>query len=95
MLDYHGPLDPSIIFQTKIRSKAENSIKNYKSGFRKWREFAVENKLTIFPINKIEFEIFLIESVHGGLSWASISVVKHSANYFLSLFSFEKLDCYR
>ena len=86
VFSYSGSLDPSILFKARLHSKAVNSFKTYKSGFNHWKNFALESNLIVFPVNSIEFSIFMLEMIKNEFAWPSISSSLNAVNYFHNLF---------
>ena len=66
--------------------KSYNTLKSYKSGYQKWKDFSILKKLTSFPANGTEFHLFLISLVEKSLSWATVKNVICSVNFYHSLF---------
>ena len=91
IFDYSGPLDPSKIVRARLSSRAVNTVKTYRAGFNKWRRFAIDNNLVHFPVNQIEFEIFLTEKVEEGVSFQTLKNVLHAVNHFHNLFYIKPL----
>ena len=88
-LQYSGNLDCTPIFSSIIRGKAVNTLRAYKTGFSKWKIFAESNNLIVFPVNKIEFTLFLINWVEDGGSWPSLRNAICSVKFYMDFFSFE------
>ena len=86
LLNYKGSMDTSVIFNAMIKGKATNTMKNYKGGFNTWKKYALENDLQVFPINKVEFSIFLITKCEIGASWSSLNSYICAAKCFHQLF---------
>ena len=86
LLQYNGKLDVSLIFYATIKGKAENSLKSYKSAFSSWKKFALKNELIVFPMNKVEFTVFLITKAEEGACWSTLNMYISAAKFFLKLF---------
>ena len=92
IFEYSGPLDPSKILRARLTSRAVNTVKTYRAGFNKWKLFALENNLVVFPVNQIEFEIFLTEKVEEGVAFQSLKNVIHAVNHFHNLFYIQTIQ---
>ena len=88
-LDYTGKLDCSSIYKAILSSKSLNSYKSYMSSFNQWKKFALINDIEVFPVNKVEFSIFLIDWVDKGGSWSSLNGSISAVKFFMDLFSFD------
>ena len=86
IFQYSGPLDTSKILRARLSARAANTVKTYRAGFNMWKNFAVEHKLKYFPVNQVEFEIFLTEKVEQGVAFQSLKNVIHAVNHFHNLF---------
>ena len=84
-------MDPSIIFNARLQSRAKNTVTSYKSGFNHWRNFALSNKLTIFPVNDTEFSICILEMIKNDFSWPTISSTLNAVNFFHHMFFLESI----
>lgn len=85
-MSYNGHLDVSKIFSATIKGKSFNTVKAYKGGFKTWKSFALNNCLNVFPVNKVEFSIFLISKCELGASWPTLSKYINSVKFFHWLF---------
>ncbi len=86
LFNYSGKLDASLLLCATLRGKANNSLKSYKSAFSAWKKFAIKNDLNIFPMNKVEFSVFLITKAEEGACWSTLNMYICSAKFFLKLF---------
>jgi integrase len=86
LLKYRGRLDSSVIFCAILQGKSANTLKSYKSAFRPWKKFAADNGLMVFPIDRIEFMVFLIHRAEAGASWSTLNLCINSVKFFLQLF---------
>lgn len=84
-------MDASVLFSATLKGKSYNTLKAYKGGFKTWKLFAIDNLLNVFPVNKVEFSIFLITKCESGASWPTLSKYINSVKFFLMLF--RKEDC--
>ena len=75
-------MDVSRIVKAKLKSKSENTIKTYKNKFSKWKYFAIENNVKSFPVNEIEFSMFLLDYMDKGASWSSLNGCISAAKFF-------------
>ena len=91
-LRYAGSLDTSVIFRARLISKSLNSYKTYKSGFTHWKRFATEHEISSFPVNNVEFSVFLLEMVKNEYAWPTLSSCINSVNYFHNLFYYEPIS---
>ncbi len=85
-MDYSGNLDCSILFKARLKGYAWNSIKSYKCGFNVWKQFALVNSLVLFPVDKIELSICLINKVENGGSWSTVNQCINGVKFFHRLF---------
>ena len=92
VFSYAGSLDASVLFKARLHSKAVNSFKTYKSGFNHWKNFAIDSKINIFPVNNVEFSIFMLDMVKNEFAWPSISSSLNAVNYFHNLFYIEPIQ---
>ena len=84
-------MDPTIIFNARLQSRAKNTIASYKSGFNHWRNFALENNLTCFPVNNTEFNICILEMIKNNYAWPTINSTLNAINFFHQLFFIEPI----
>ena len=81
-LQYSGHLDVSILSKACLKGLEPNSLKSYKSKFNSWKLFAVQNCLEIFPVNIVEFKIFLCVKVQEGACWSTINSTISAVKFF-------------
>lgn len=79
-------MDCSVVLSARLTGYAKNSIKSYKSGFNLWKQFALKNGLELFPVNKIELSICLINKVENGGSWSTVNQCINGVKFFHRLF---------
>ena len=87
---YSASLDTKCIFQAVFSSLNDNSMLNYISGFKAWKNFAKDNDLKVFPVSNSEFSIFLIEALKNGASWATLNKYICAAKYFHKILGLDK-----
>lgn len=92
ILNYSGKLNSLQIVKAKLKGKSKNTMKTYRSAFLKWKKFCIRNDIFIFPANRIEFEIFLIQGVEEGYSWPTLKLCFNSVKYFHNVFGFVMHD---
>ena len=89
-LGYSGNLDISVLSKACLRGLEPNSLKSYKSKFNSWKQFAETNCLDIFPINIVEFKVFLCMRIQEGACWSTINSTIAAVKYFNKLFSIDQ-----
>ena len=89
-LQYSGNLDVSILSKACIKGLEPNSVKSYKSKFNAWKVFAVQNCLEIFPVNIVEFKIFLCMKVQAGACWSTINSTIAAVKFFNRVFAVQQ-----
>ena len=72
-LQYSGKLDVGILGNASIRGLEQSTLKSYKSKFNSWKNFAIQNCLEIFPVNLVEFKVFLCMRIQEGACWSTIN----------------------
>ena len=87
-LHYSGELDITPIYQACLNGKAINTQTSYRSGFNQWKVFAKDNMLTVFPVNEVEFTLFLIDWLERGGSWSSLNNSICAVKFYMDLFDF-------
>ena len=81
-LKYSGKLDVGILGKACLSGLEKNSLKSYKSKFNAWKNFAVQNCLDIFPVNIIEFKVFLCMRIQEGACWSTINSTISALKFF-------------
>ena len=89
-LQYSGHLDISILSQACLKGLEPNSLKSYKSKFNAWKCFAVQNCLEIFPVNLVEFKVFLCLRIQNGACWSTINSTISAVKFFNKLFAVQQ-----
>ena len=89
-LQYSGHLDVSILSKACLKGLEPNSLKSYKSKFNSWKLFAIQNCLEIFPVNIIEFKIFLCVKVQEGACWSTINSTIAAVKFFNRIFAVQQ-----
>ena len=90
-LKYSGKLDVSILGKAYVRGLEQSSLKSYKSKFNAWKNFALQNCLEIFPVNIVEFKVFLCMRIQEGACWSTINSTIASLKFFNKVLNNEQV----
>ena len=89
-LSYAGNLDVSILGRAMVKGLEPNTLKSYKSNFNSWKHYAYINCLNVFPVQIIEFKIFLCNKIENGACWSSINSTICALKFFNKVFSVDQ-----